>query len=63
MKTIKKVSVSNLMGRAGREVPNQFEITTSDGIYFQSYDSIIAFKSCWKNGKRQIYLDKNYWDH
>jgi len=40
-------------------VKNQFIITTKDGIYFQSYNSIIAFKS--KDGK--TYLDNYYWDY
>ena len=40
-------------------VKNQFIITTKDGIYFQSYNSIIAFKS--RDGK--IYLDNYYWDY
>ena len=59
MKTIKKVKVSNMVGNSGREVVNQFEINTSDGLYFQSYGTIIAFQD--KNGK--IYLDKNSWDY
>lgn len=33
------IKVSNYWG-----VPNQFKITTKNGIYFQSYNSIIAFK-------------------
>ena len=40
-------------------VKNQFIITTKDGIYLQSYNSIIAFKS--KDGK--TYLDNYYWDY
>ena len=40
-------------------VKNQFIITTNDGIYLQSYNSIIAFKS--KDGK--TYLDNYYWDY
>ena len=38
---------------------NQFEIITPKGTYFQSYDSIIAFKP---NDKRRIQLDAYYWD-
>ena len=40
-------------------VKNQFLISTSDGLYLQSYNSIIAFKS--KDGK--TYLDDYYWDY
>ena len=43
----------------GNSIPNQFEIRTNKGVYFQSYDSIIAF---WDN-KGQIFLDSNYWDY
>ena len=39
---------------------NQFEISTPKGIYFQSYNSIIAFKP---NDKRRIQLDSYYWDY
>jgi len=40
-------------------VPNQFEITTNEGTFFQSYDSMIAVKR--DSGK--IELDKKYWDY
>lgn len=40
-------------------VHNQYEISTSEGIFFQSYDKIIAFIS--KNSK--IILDKNYYNY
>tara|TARA_R100000656_G_scaffold45930_1_gene37482 strand:+ start:85 stop:336 length:252 start_codon:yes stop_codon:yes gene_type:complete len=43
----------------GNSIPNQFEIRTNKGVYFQSYDSIIAF---WDN-KGQIFLDSYYWDY
>ena len=39
---------------------NQFEITTPKGTYFQSYNSIIAFKP---NDNRRIQLDEYYWDY
>mgnify|MGYP003132017898 CR=1 FL=1 len=42
------------------KVPNQFEIMTKEGLYFQSYNSIIAFKDY--NGDK-IILDENYWDY
>lgn len=42
----------------GNAIPNQFIIETDDGIYFQSYNSIIAFK---RNGR--VFLDDNYWGY
>ncbi len=41
------------------EHQNQFTIENEKGIYFQSYDSIIALKD--KEGN--IFLDKQYWDY
>ena len=46
------IKVYNIEGR-----PNQFEIYTDEGVYFQSYSTIICFKD--KSG--QVYLDKNGW--
>jgi hypothetical protein len=37
---------------------NQFLIYTSEGVYFQSYNSIIALKT-----GRKVILDKHYWDY
>lgn len=54
-----KVKVYNMKSRNGNDVPNQFEMYTDDGVYFQSYRSIIAFKPC--GGK--IQLDETYWDY
>ena len=45
--------------RSGRPVANQFIIYASDGNYFQSYDSVIAFKG--NDGK--VTLDNYYWDY
>ena len=47
-----------MMGNSG-EVPNQFEITAKDGIYFQSYDSIIVFKDRNNN----VFLDEYYYNY
>lgn len=56
---MKKIKVSQMTSpRTGNPVSNQFEIYTDKGVYFQSYRSIIAFKSY--NGKTQ--LDEYYWD-
>ena len=45
--------------RSGKPVANQFIIYTDEGNYFQSYDSVIAFK-CDDN---KITLDEYYWDY
>lgn len=42
----------------GRGIPNQFIIEADDGIYFQSYNSIIA-----KKHQCKIYLDEHYWNY
>lgn len=55
MKTI----VSNMLSHNGNKIANQFEIRTNDGLYFQSYDSVIAVIR--NDGK--IELDENYWDY
>lgn len=54
-----QTKVAQFEGRNGA-VKNQFEITTPDGIFFQSYDSLIAFKP---NNGGKIQLDKTYWDY
>jgi len=54
-----KIKVENMTSNAGNKVPNQFIITTPEGRYFQSYQSIIAFKPY--NGK--IQLDSYAWDY
>lgn len=49
--------VQNMQSR--NDVPNQFEIYTDEGVYFQSYSSIIAFRPY--GGK--IQLDRESWDY
>jgi len=56
---IQKIKVSNLTSNKGNKIANQFEIRTPKGVYFQSYDSIIAF---WGNNNK-ITLDRYYWDY
>ena len=58
MKTIKVEQITS--DRTHRPVANQFIIRTPKGVYFQSYNSIIAFKP---NDKRRIQLDSYYWDY
>lgn len=65
---MKNIKVENMTSPNGNDVPNQFIITTPDGVYFQSYDSIIAFRShreedySLANGFK-IVLDENYWNY
>jgi len=61
MKTIKKVNVSNMCSSLGQKVPNQFEIKTENGVYFQSYGSIIVFEP--KDTSKKTVLDSTYWDY
>lgn len=45
MQTIKTIKVRPFNSpRSGKPVPNQLIITTPEGTYFQSYQSIVAFK-------------------
>ena len=55
---INGVRVENLEGSNG-PVKNQFKIYTDSGVYFQSYDSVIAYRPY--SGK--IILDAHYWDY
>lgn len=56
-----KIKVKNLVSVNGNAVPNQFEITTERGKYFQSYDSTIIFIPLDQNRKTE--LDERYWDY
>lgn len=38
------VKVKNLPTPNGNTAPTQFEIHTEDGVYFQSYETVIAFE-------------------
>ena len=51
--------VYNMTSPNGNQVPNQFEIDTQKGRYFQSYNSTIVFID--NNGK--VFLDENDWDY
>jgi len=44
---------------SGNPVANQFVIYTDEGTYFQSYDSVTAFR----DNNRKIILDSYYWDY
>ena len=58
MKTIRVQQMTS--PRTGGTVANQFIIRTPKGTYFQSYNSIIAFKP---NDNRRTQLDAYYWDY
>lgn len=51
--------VRNMTGRTGRPVANQFIITHDEGQFFQSYETVIAFRS----RKGDLYLDRDAWDY
>jgi len=55
-----KIKVQNMQSSRGNDVPNQFEIDTDEGTFFQSYASMIAFRS---NRDGKVYLDLNKWDY
>lgn len=58
--TMLKIKVTQMTSpKTYNPVANQFEIYTPEGVYFQSYNSIIAFRP--KSGK--IVLDDIYWDY
>ena len=54
-----KVKVYNMTSSYGNKIANQFEIYTSKGKYFQSYNSIIALV----DNKGQVFLDDYHWDY
>ena len=54
-----KVKVTPMVSNSGRDVANQFVVNTPEGAYFQSFRSMIAFKS--HDG--QVFLDPTYWDY
>jgi hypothetical protein len=51
--------VENMTGKNGNKVPNQFLVRTETGLFFQSYDSMIAQKE--QDGR--IILDEKYWNY
>ena len=53
------MKVQNMHSPRGTTVANQFEIITDEGVYFQSYSTIIAFRP--RTGKIQLDADK--WDY
>jgi hypothetical protein len=52
--------IENMISQHGNPVANQFKIYTENGVYLQSYESIIAFKPY---GSGSIILDAEKWDY
>ena len=47
--------------RSDREVPNQFVIKTPEGLYFQSYQTVIAFQPF--DESQPTLIDRDNWDY
>ena len=66
------MNVQNMTSSKGNAVPNQFMIHADDGVYFQSYETVIAFKPAPKTGGigafeydayNPVQLDRDAWDY
>ena len=53
------MKVQNMTSARGNKIANQFTILTDDGLYFQSYSTMIAYKPY--QGSTQ--LDRDSWDY
>jgi hypothetical protein len=54
------MKVTNMTSpRRGKEVVNQFIIETDEGRYFQSYKTVIVFRST----TGQLWMDKDTWNY
>ena len=58
------MKVTNMTSNSGKPVANQFIIEGEhygqEGVFFQSYDTVIAFKP---NDGSSVTLDRFNWDH
>lgn len=54
------VKVERFRNRSGEPVKNQFIVRTEEGVFFQSYNSIIAFVAA---GSGAVTLDASKWDY
>ena len=54
--------VTQMTGRTGNPVANQFIIMDGGDLYFQSYSTVIA-KCTVEGDERVTYLDRNAWDY
>ena len=52
------MKITQMTGRTGKPVANQFIIEDGDTTYFQSYDSIIA-----KTDGKTFVLDRDKWNY
>lgn len=52
------MKIQNLTSNKGNVIANQFEITTENAVYFQSYQSIIV-----KIQDGKTFLDAKFWDY
>ena len=57
---MKNLSVQNMRSNNGNDIANQFIINAPEGVYFQSYKSIIAFEP--KDGS-PTQLDEKYYNY
>ena len=57
---MKNIKVRQFRSNSGNPVANQFTIYTDKGVYFQSYNSIIAFEPY---DQKPTILDEFYWDY
>lgn len=53
------MKVYNMESSRGNTVPNQFIIKTDEGTYFQSYNTVIAFRA----NSGEVTLDEDKWDY
>lgn len=53
--------IQNMLSPKGNLVPNQFEIFTAEGVFFQSYSTIIAFKPT--DVTKKTILNANAWNY
>lgn len=56
------MKVSNMLGRTGKAVANQFILTDTNIRCFQSYESIII-EIRTDEGQRIVALDRQTWDY
>ena len=54
--------VTQMTGRTGKPVANQFVIMDGNDLYFQSYQNIIV-KCTVEGDERVTYLDRDFWDY
>ena len=53
------MELENMKSPNGKQVPNQFEVTTERGKWYRSYESNIVLV----DNDGQVWLDKQYWDY